>query len=293
MSLDFQGCVAVVTGAGKGLGRAYARWMAERGAALVVNNRVREGQPSSAQEVAESIVAAGGRAVADEHGIETAAGAQALARTALDHFGRLDVLVCNAAVSLVETPFVDVTVEQLQALVDVNLWGTILPLKAAVPAMIANGYGRIVITTSHIGLFGRHGSTGYGMTKLGVVGLARSLAIELAPHGIRVNVVAPGAVTQLSSNLGPEFAALAAPERVAPLVGWLCSEVCDETGAIFCVMGGKARRVRFQESAIAEIDEDDPGAAMPILNDMLGAREPGSAPEAGQALMPGTRRFAN
>lgn len=292
MSVDLRDRVAIVTGAGKGLGRAYAEWMAERGAALVVNNRVRDGQPSSARAVADKIVAGGGRAVADEHSIETAAAAQAMAQTALTHFGRIDILVCNAAVSLVETPFVDTSVEQFQAVFDVNLWGTILPLKAAIPAMIANGYGRIVITTSHVGLFGRHGSTAYGTSKLGAVGLARSLALELAPHGIQVNTVAPGAVTQLSSNLGPEFAARAAPERVAPLIGWLCSEACEETGGIFCVMGGKARRVRFVESAIAEIDEDDPGLALPVLNDMRDAIEPRSAPEAGQALVPGPRRFA-
>lgn len=158
--------------------------------------------------------------------------------------------------------------------------------------MIAAGYGRIVLTTSHVALFERSGSTAYGAAKLGVVGFARSLAHDLEPQGIVVNIVAPGAVTTMSSNLGPEFAARAAPELVAPVVGWLCSRDCTENGMILSVMGGKARRVRFMESAIAEIDVHDPGACIPALEDMTGAVEPRSAPEVGQAMLPGPRRFS-
>lgn len=290
MSLRFDGKVALITGAGKGLGRAYAHYFAARGAKMVVNNRLRDGVPSSAQAVADEIRAAGGEAIADEHAVESEAGGQAMVAAALEAFGKLDILVCNAAISLVNTPFDQLTAQQMREVLDVNVWGTFYPLHAALHHMLGAGAGRVVLTTSHIGLYGRAGSAAYGCSKAAVVGLARSVGRDVAASGVRINVIAPGAYTQISSALGPEFAERADPKRVAPVVGWLCSDLCEESGMILSAGGGRVRRARIVEGEFREVDDDTVEARIPELAALTGLVEAPDAKSSGQVLLPGERR---
>lgn len=284
--MRFDGKVALITGAGKSLGRAYALWMAARGAAVVVNNRVHPGVRSSARAVADEIVSAGGRAVADEHSVEREEGAREMVETAYRHFGRLDILVCNAAISLVNAPLQSMTLEQLREVIDVNLWGTLLPLHAAFPRMIEAGYGRIVLTTSQVGLFGRAGSSAYACSKSAMIGLARAAGWDGDAHNVRINVVAPAAFTAMST-LPPRFKEIIAPEKVAPAVGWLCSDACNASGMILNVGAGRVRRVKVQEGRVVEIPGDDFGACWPALEDMTDAVEARDSTGSGAVLIPG------
>lgn len=290
MGLRFDDRVVLITGAGKGLGRAYARYFAERGARVVVNNRVRDGQPSSARTVVAEILAGGGEAVADEHNVETEEGGAAMVEAALRAFGKLDILICNAAISLVNTPFTELTPAQMREIVDINIWGTFYPLHAALPHMVRANYGRAVLTTSHIGLYGRPGSAAYGCSKAAVVGLARSVGHDVANTDIRINVIAPGAYTQLSNALGPEFADRADPSRVAPVVGWLSSGLCQESGMILCAGGGRLRRARIVEGLVVEVDDDTIAERVHALEPLAELVEAPDAKSSGQMLLPGERR---
>ena len=284
--MRFDGRVALITGAGKSLGRAYALWLAARGAAVVVNNRTHPGQPSSAQSVVDEIVAAGGRAIADGNSVEDEQGALAMVQAAFDAFGRLDILVCNAAISRVNRPFQSMSIDEIREVIDINLWGTLLPLHAAFPRMIEAGYGRIVLTTSQVGLFGRAGSSAYACSKSAMIGLARAVGWDGAAHNIRVNVVAPAAYTAMST-LPPRFRDIIAPEKVAPAVGWMCSDACNESGMIFNVGAGRVRRVKVQEGRVIEIPGDDFGACWPALEDMTDAIEAKDNAGSGAVLIPG------
>jgi len=248
MDQDFRGRVALITGAGKGLGRAYALWLADRGCAVVVNNRVREGVPSSAAQVAQEIRARGGEAFVDEHDVSDEGGAKAMVAQALGWRGRLDSLICNAGVSQ-RIPFSELPLEEMKRFVDVNVWGTIYPVHAAWPHFLAAGYGRLVLTGSAAGFYGAHGFAAYGATKSVVLGLARSLAHEV-PGGadIRVNIVLPLAHTSMSAKTiggGPDDLT---PEMVAPVVGWLASSACAESGMILHAGAGSVTRLRLLDS---------------------------------------------
>ena len=284
--MRFDGRVALITGAGKSLGRAYALWMAARGAAVVVNNRTHPGQPSSAQSVADEIIAAGGRAIADGHSVEDEQGARAMVETAYAAFGRLDILVCNAAISRVNRPFQSMSIDEIREVIDINLWGTLLPLHAAFPRMIEAGYGRVVLTTSQVGLFGRAGSSAYACSKSAMIGLARAVGWDGDAHNVRINVVAPAAYTAMST-LPPRFRDIIAPEKVAPAVGWLCSETCNESGMIFNVGAGRVRRVKVQEGRVIEIPGNDFNACWPALEDMTDAIEARDSTGSGAVLIPG------
>lgn len=287
MSTRFDGRVALITGAGKGLGRAYALWMAARGAAVVVNNRVHEGVPSSAQAVVEEIRKAGGKAIADEHAVQEDADARAMVDAAIAAFGRLDILVCNAAISLPNVPFHEVPLARVREVMDINLWGTLYPLHAALPGMLKQGYGRVVLTTSQVGLFGRAGTAPYACSKTAMIGLARSVGWEGHERNIRVNVVAPAAYTTMSQAIGPRFAEVLSPFKVAPVVGWLSSDACDRSGMIFNVGAGRVRRVMLHEGAVVEIPDDDMAACWPALDDMTGAVEAKDSTASGAILIPG------
>src|SRR4051794_14465719 len=185
MSLDLSNRVALITGAGKGLGRAYALWLAARGCTVVVNNRVHPDVPSSAAAVAEEIRSLGGRASIDEHGVDNE-GARGMVEQAISAFGRLDILICNAGVSHI-VPFKDLRLEDLKRLIDSNIWGTIYPLHAAWPHMLAAGYGRLVVTGSAAAFYGAPGFAAYGVTRSAMLGLVRCLAQEVpAEADIRV-----------------------------------------------------------------------------------------------------------
>jgi NAD(P)-dependent dehydrogenase (short-subunit alcohol dehydrogenase family) len=250
-TMRFDGRVAIVTGAGgnPGLGRAHAMLLAERGAKVVVNDLGvgpdgSGAQPHNAQDVVDEIVGLGGEAVADAHSVAEEAGAHAIVRTALDTWGRVDVLVNNAGIGVV-SDFDEITSSHLEKVLAVHFMGPIWMCRAAWPHMKAAGYGRIVNTTSG-GMWGQPGLTLYGAAKFGAFGLTRGLAVEGASHGIKVNSVSPGG----HSNSFDRFytihdaEALAAfmghtpAELVSPAVAYLAHEDCRVTGANFDSSGG-------------------------------------------------------
>jgi len=200
---SFDGRVAVVTGAGRGLGRSYARLLAERGASVVVNDLGGsiEGDGADAgpaQSVVEEIVAAGGRAVADTHDVSTQAGGEAIIDAAIEHFGRIDIVVNNAGIiRWAGLPEVDLA--NLEAHLAVHLVGSFNTTRAAWPHFVEQGYGRVVLTTSS-GLFGFDNNLSYAAAKAGVVGLARSAKLAGEPHGIKVNLIAPAAQTRMAGG---------------------------------------------------------------------------------------------
>ena len=279
---DFTGRVAIVTGAGKGLGRAYALWLARHGCAVVVNNRMRDGV-SSAQPVVDEILAAGGKAVAHDGPVEDKASADAMAALAISAFGGLDILICNAGVQC-WVDFADLDVDEMRRLFDVNLWGTLLPLKAAWPPMVARGYGRIVLTGSGAGLWGQQKSLHYCTSKAAMPGIARALTLDVpAGTDICANVIAPAAYTPMSADvIGPEWADFLSADRVAPVVGWLASAACDVSGAIYHAGAGRVRRVRMVESARVELTDDMDA----VMRGLDGPSEPDSSFGAGAELMP-------
>jgi NAD(P)-dependent dehydrogenase (short-subunit alcohol dehydrogenase family) len=239
----FEGRVAVVTGAGRGLGRAHALLLAERGASVVVNDLggSREGvgadaEPASA--VAAEIVAAGGVAIADHSDVAAEAGAETLIDVAVDQFGRVDIVVNNAGI-IRWAGFPDADVENLERHLAVHLTGSFNTTRAAWPHMVEQGYGRIVMTTS-TGIFGLPDNVAYASAKAGVIGLTRSLTTVGAEHNILVNLVAPAAHTRMASGPGaPQLA----PELVAPLVAFLAHEECPVSGEIYVAGAGRFARM--------------------------------------------------
>ena len=255
--LGFDGRVAIVTGAGSnpGLGRAYSHLLAARGAKVVVNDLGvgpdgRGTAPADAKAVADEIVAAGGEAVADGHSVADVAGARAIVQTALDTWGRVDVVVNNAGVCHV-TSFDEITPGDIQNTIDVHLMGTLWMCRAAWPAMRESGYGRIVNTTSGA-MFGEPHLSVYGAAKAGIFGLTRGLALEGAPLGVRVNAIGPGAATRAAVH-NYEFTADAIgsftrnfpPEAVAPVVCFLAHETCEVSGTLIQAASGSVAGTFF------------------------------------------------
>lgn len=282
--------VALVTGAGKGLGRAYALWLARHGATVVVNNRKRPGVPSSAQAVVDEIIAAGGKAFVDEHSVEVEVGAREMIEGAIARAGQLDILVCNAAIDEHFTPFRDISLDTLREIMDINLWGTLYPVHAAWKHMLGRAYGRIILTSSQAGLFGQSASVGYSTSKAAMIGMARALTRDASDAGdadIRINIIAPAAYTPMSSQaLDPKWAEFLSPFKVAPVVGWLASEDCRRSGMIFNVGAGRMRRVKVLEGKPLDIPDEDVSALWPALDDMSGAIEASSSFGSGEVLMP-------
>jgi NAD(P)-dependent dehydrogenase (short-subunit alcohol dehydrogenase family)/acyl dehydratase len=236
--VSFEGQVAVVTGAGGGLGRAYALELARRGAKVVVNDLggARDGSGAStslADSIVEEITQAGGTAVANYDSVATLEGGRNIIQTALDNFDRIDVLVNNAGI-LRDKTFAKMTPEMWGAVLEVHLQGAFNVTQPAFQAMRQQGYGRIVMTTSAAGLFGNFGQTNYSAAKLGIVGLMNTLKLEGEKYNIKVNTVAPLATTRLTEDvLPPDFAEKLDPELVTPLVIYLCSENCPGSGGTY------------------------------------------------------------
>lgn len=253
---DFSGRTAIITGAAKGLGRAYALHLAARGCAIVASNRRAKDGSSSASTVVGEIRAGGGRAVAHDGPVESVEAAREMVALAQQHFGGADIFISNAGVQHWRD-FASVTLEEMKALLETNLWGVLLGLKAIWPVLLERGYGRIVLTGSSAGLWGQMQSTDYSASKGAMVGLARSLALDVPKDkDIRVNIICPAAYTPLSAgSFDPRWADYASPDHVAPVVGWLCSPGCETSGGIYHAGAGHVRRVQILEGAVHHLSE--------------------------------------
>ncbi|MDT5223252.1 MAG: hypothetical protein QOG19_659 [Mycobacterium sp.] len=245
--MNFDNQVAIVTGAGNGLGRCHALELARRGAAVVVNDLGGAvdgtGQSiSAAQAVVDEITATGGTAVANGDSVATPEGGAAIAQTALEAFGQVDILVNNAGI-LRDAAFKNMTPEQVDAVITVHLSGAFNVTRAVWPVMREANYGRIVQTSSGTGLFGNFGQANYGAAKMGLVGMMHVLAIEGARNGITVNAIAPIARTRMTETILGEAGKAMDPELVTPVVVFLSHRSCDRTAHIYSVGGGKVSRV--------------------------------------------------
>jgi NAD(P)-dependent dehydrogenase (short-subunit alcohol dehydrogenase family) len=218
MSLDFTGRVAIVTGAGGGLGRCHALALAARGARVVVNDL------GTAQAVADEITAAGGQAIANSASVTDFAAVQAMVAQAQAAWGRVDILVNNAGI-LRDKSFAKMELDDFRQVMEVHLMGAVHCCKAVWPLMQTQQYGRIAMTTSSSGLYGNFGQSNYGAAKMALVGLMQTLSLEGAKSNIRVNCLAPTAATRMTEGLLPaEVLALLKPEAVTPALLWLVSE---------------------------------------------------------------------
>lgn len=246
MELRFDERVAVVTGAGGGLGREHALLLAKRGALVVVNDLGSQvdgsgAAASAAEQVVEQIRALGGTAVADANSIATEQGAAALIERTRDEFGRVDIVVNNAGI-LRDRAFHKMSADEFQAVLDVHLTGSFHVTRAAWPHLREQGYGRVVMTTSAAGLLGNFGQANYGAAKAGLIGLANVLAIEGQKHNILVNTIAPVARTRMTQDLLGSLAERVDPALVAPVVAWLAHEDCPVSGHVYSVGGGRVAR---------------------------------------------------
>ena len=239
--IRFDGRVAIVTGAGAGLGRVYALELAKRGARVVVNDLggARDGSGKGSKKpadlVVEEIKALGGEAVANYDSVASAAGGESIVRTALDAFGSVDILINNAGI-LRDKTFLKMEPENWQAVVDVHLNGAYYVSRPAFGAMRAKGYGRILMTTSAAGLYGNFGQTNYSAAKMGLLGLMNTLKLEGEKYNIKVNTIAPVAASRLTTDiLPPDFIDKLEPELVAPMALYLVSEQCPVSGHIYNV----------------------------------------------------------
>ncbi len=245
--IRFDDRVAVITGAGGGLGKTYALDFAKRGAKVVVNDLggAQDGSgggSSMADACVKEIEEAGGTAVANYDSVATPEGGEAIIQTALDNFGQVDIVVNNAGI-LRDKSFAKLTPAELEIILDVHLKGAFYVSQPAFRAMKERNYGRFVFTASAAGLLGNFGQTNYGAAKMGLVGLSNVLAVEGAKSNILSNVIAPIARTRLTEELMGELSKLIDPEQVTPLVTYLCSEACDTTHSIYSVGGGKFSRM--------------------------------------------------
>lgn len=250
--LRFDDRVAVVTGAGRGLGRAYALLLASRGAKVVVNDTggalTGDGADvAPAREVVAEIQAAGGQAVACVDSVATPTGGQAIIQTALDHYGRIDILIHNAGTvrggSLKEMSYQD-----FDAVIDVHLRGAFHVVRPAFPIMCDARYGRIVLTSSIGGLYGNHGVANYAAAKAGLMGLSNTVALEGAAEGVLCNVIVPSAVTRMADGLDISAYPPMGTELVAPVVGLLAHESCPVTGEMLVAIAGRVARAMVVET---------------------------------------------
>jgi NAD(P)-dependent dehydrogenase (short-subunit alcohol dehydrogenase family) len=251
--LRFDDRVAVVTGGGRGLGRSYAMLLASLGAKVVVNDPggglTGDGiDAGPADEVVREIAAAGGQAVASTDSVATAAGGKAIIDTALDSYGRIDILVHNAGI-VRRASLKEMSYEDFDAVLDVHLRGAFHVVRPAFPVMCDAGYGRIVLTSSIGGLYGNHEVANYAAAKAGVIGLSNVAALEGAAEGVQSNVVVPAAVTRMAEGIDTSAYPPMGPELVAPVVGWLAHESCSVTGEVLIALAGRVARAVVTETS--------------------------------------------
>jgi NAD(P)-dependent dehydrogenase (short-subunit alcohol dehydrogenase family) len=278
--------VVIVTGAGGGLGRAYARFLADNGALVVVNDLggARDGSGSGtsmADSVVEEIRAAGGQAVADYSTVATPEGAEAIVDTAVEHFGAVHGVVNNAGI-LRDGAFHKMSAENFDAVLKVHLHGGFYVSRAAWPHFREQNFGRVVVATSTAGIYGNFGQANYGAAKLGLVGMINTLAIEGAKYGITANALAPLAATRMTADVAPqELLDKLDPDHVAPAVGYLLSEENQDTGSVFVVGGGLVQRVaQFQNDGVKFASPpslEEISACWSDISDMSNAK-PGTSP---------------
>ncbi|HXH57969.1 SDR family NAD(P)-dependent oxidoreductase [Iamia sp.] len=245
--LGYDGKVAIITGAGGGLGRSHALELARRGALVVVNDLGGSvggegGSHTAAQQVVDEVTAAGGEAVASYDSVATPEGGRAIVATALDTFERVDIVINNAGI-LRDAAFKNMDAEKLEPVIDVHLKGAFYVTQAAWGPMRDQGYGRIVNTSSAAGLFGNFGQTNYGAAKAGLVGLTRVLAVEGAKSNIVANAIAPVAKTRMTEELLGAMADKLDPAFITPVVAWLAHEDVPVTGEVYSCGGGHVARV--------------------------------------------------
>ena len=288
--INFDGKVAVVTGAGGGLGKAYALLLASRGAKVVVNDLGGSfdgsGSDSTpAQQVVDEIKAADGEAVANYDSVAEYESAQKIVQTALDNYGRIDILVNNAGI-LRDKSIIKMELEDYRKIMAVHLDGTFFCTKAAFPSMKEQNFGRIVSTASAAGLYGNFGQTNYGAAKMGIAGLMNCVAQEGARYNVKANTIVPTAGTRLTFTVMPEdVIGKVKPEYVAPIVAWLCSESCEESGKMYSAGGGYFSRTAVVEgegvvfNAEKEITIEMLAEKIDKINSLDNAREYGSAME--------------
>jgi NAD(P)-dependent dehydrogenase (short-subunit alcohol dehydrogenase family) len=250
--LRFDGRAAVVTGAGRGLGREYALLLASRGASVVVNdiggNLIGDGADTGpADEVVAEIRAAGGTAVANTDSVATPAGGAAIVEAALTNFGGIDIVIHNAG-NVRRAPLREMSYDDFAAVLDVHLRGAFHIVRPAFPLMCDAGYGRIVLTSSIGGLYGNHDVVNYGVAKAGIIGLSNVAALEGAASGVTCNVIVPAAVTRMAEGIDTTSYPPMGPELVAPAVGWLAHETCSITGEMLIAIGGRIARAAVAES---------------------------------------------
>ncbi|WP_207717727.1 SDR family NAD(P)-dependent oxidoreductase [Caenimonas soli] len=263
--MRMQGRVAVVTGAGNGLGREHALLLAREGARVVVNDpggsvNGAGGDNAAADKVVAQIRAAGGNAVANYDSVATPEGAQRLIDTAVKSFGRVDALINNAGI-LRDKSFAKMALEDFEAVLRIHLLGSTYCTKAAWPLMIEQKYGRVIMTTSVAGTSGNFGQANYGAAKMGLLGLMNVLAVEGAKANIKVNAVSPGATTRMTQGLGAvssEIDELMQAAHVAPAVAYMASEDCDFSANIITAAAGGFGRVQFFETAGVQFDPRKP-----------------------------------
>jgi NAD(P)-dependent dehydrogenase (short-subunit alcohol dehydrogenase family) len=250
--LRFDDRVAVITGAGRGLGRAYALFLGAKGAKIIVNDtggslRGEGSDRGPAEEVARTIVAAGGEAVASNESVATAQGGRAIIASALEHYGRIDILIHNAGI-VRSAPLQEMTDVDFDAVLDVHLRGAFHVVQPAFARMCEAGYGRVVLTSSIGGLYGNHRIANYAVSKAGMIGLANVVALEGAPVGVRCNVILPGAVTRMAEGLDTSAYPPMGPELTAPVVAWLAHETCSISGEMLVSMAGRVARAFVVET---------------------------------------------
>jgi NAD(P)-dependent dehydrogenase (short-subunit alcohol dehydrogenase family) len=299
-AIRFQDQVVIVTGAGGGLGRAHALLFAKHGAKVVVNDlggstHGEGANASAADKVVEEIRAAGGTAVANHDSVTDG---EKIVQCALDTFGRIDVVVNNAGI-LRDKTFHKMEDADWDLVYKVHVEGAYKVTRAAWPHMREQGYGRVIFTASTSGIYGNFGQSNYGMAKLGLYGLTRTLAIEGRKNNILVNAIAPTGGTRMTEGLiPPQVFEQLKPELVSPLVVYLASSACEETSGLFEVGGGWMGKVRWERSLGAGFDPregyspEDVAANFARICDFEGAAHPKDNIEAMKEMMANLQKFA-